>query len=115
MFPTSRIRGTRSEAVSIRRIADIPATEEFATRRTLDRRFWWEFGFTDSPVRPQLAGCRKALNVITGQSDRVVLPLPDRLPIPRTPVPPPGAVPRGFRRPGSLSARALGDRAHRRL
>lgn len=74
MLPTSQIRRALSEAASMRRIADIPGAEEFASRGALGRRVCREFGSTDGRGRPQLAGCLKALNVIVRRSDRIVLP-----------------------------------------
>lgn len=46
MLPTSQIRRALSETASMRRIADIPGAEEFASRGALGRRVCREFDLT---------------------------------------------------------------------
>ena len=121
MLPRSRIQRTLGDAASIERIVEILATEEFASRGALARRVREEFGFRDAPRRWQLAGCLKALGVLAGRSDRIVLPPRQRRPISSAPVrlegpvaAPVGVADRvdGLR---DLSVQLVGDRAHRRV
>ena len=121
MLPRSQILRTLNDAASINRIAEILAREEFTTRGAVGRRVCEEFGFADARGRPQLAGCLKALNAIAARCDRVVLPLPQRPPIPSAPirvdgsVPLPGAVAENLGELRGLSVRVVRDRAHRRI
>ena len=121
MLPRSQIQRTLGDAASIERIVEILATEEFASRGALGRRVCEEFGFADARGRWQLAGCLKALGVLAGRSDRIVLPPRQRRPIPSAPVrldgpvaAPVGVADRvdGLR---DLSVQVVGDRAHRRI
>lgn len=78
-------------AEALDRIAGILAAERFANRRALGRRVGEEFDYRDARGRSQLAGCRKALDVLAGRHERIVLP------------PPAGGVQRGGR-PALLAA-----------
>lgn len=85
MLPLSQIRRTLGGAASTERILDILATEEFMSRGAPGQRICEEFGVADARGRWQLVGCLRALGVLAGRSDRLVLPPPQRPPIPSAP------------------------------
>ena len=121
MLPRSQIQRTPGNVASVDRIVEILATEEFASRGAFGQRICEKFGFADAWGWWQLARCLKALGVLAGRSDRVMLPPPQRPPIPSAPVrldgpvAPPVGVPGRLDRLWGLTVELVGDHARRRI